>query len=907
MESPDRTKAAPSGSSEIRSAFLRFFEERGHTIVPSSSLVPAGDPTLLFTNAGMVQFKDVFLGLEKRSYTRAATSQKCVRAGGKHNDLDNVGFTRRHHTFFEMLGNFSFGDYFKEEAMKYAWEFLTEVLDIPPDRLWVTVFREDDEAEKLWRKISGIPPSRIIKMGEKDNFWAMGDTGPCGPCSELILDRGENLACGPSCGIGSCDCDRWLELWNLVFMQYSRDSEGNLSPLPRPSIDTGMGLERIASVMQGADSNFDTDLFVPIIQKVEEISGKAAGEDEPVFPYRVIADHVRACSFLVADGVVPSNEGRGYVMRRILRRAVRFGRALGITRPFTAELVSVVGRIMQDAYPEILARGDEIGYVLEAEEIRFTETLEAGSARAREFIEEAKARGEKVLGGEKAFVLYDTFGFPIDLTRDMAREAGMTVDEKGFENALERQRERARSSRKAEMEEMERISDLLKDVPPTRFCGYSSLEAEVKILAVLRNGERVRKLSSGEEGVVVFDVSPFYATAGGQAADQGTLVLPSSPGEEPRLAGVVMDVRKSPSGIYLHTARVSVEALAEGQTLRACVDEERRRGLETHHTATHLLHAALRKVLGPGALQSGSLVLPSRLRFDFAHGRAVTPEQRREIEKMVNGWVRSDLPVTKEEMKLEEARAKGALALFGEKYGEMVRVVEVPGVSRELCGGTHLERTGQIGFFKIVSEGAVGAGLRRVEAVAGKAYEDYALEVEDILKGLGERLEVPRAEILSRVDSLLAEVRDLKQQTRKGRTETSGIVAEIVRNSLEVPGAGNKKIAAYRLDNMAPDEMRSLGDDLREAGISVVILGSGGGDKAHLLVMVREDDSRAGVDARTIVRAGAAVLGGGGGGRADLAQAGGKSVERLDEAIAQCARKARDLLEQSLQSNLNRR
>lgn len=897
MKLPNTIESGPTRSSEIRSAFLRFFEERGHTVVPSSSLVPAGDPTLLFTNAGMVQFKDVFLGIEKRSYARAVTSQKCVRAGGKHNDLDNVGFTRRHHTFFEMLGNFSFGDYFKEEAMKYAWEFLTGVLELPQNRLWVTVFREDDEAERLWRKVAGLPSSRIVKMGEKDNFWAMGDTGPCGPCSELILDRGEDLACGSSCGIGSCDCDRWLELWNLVFMQYSRDAQGNLTPLPRPSIDTGMGLERITSVMQGADSNFDTDLFIPIIRKVEEISGKKAGEDEPVFPYRVIADHVRACSFLASDGVTPSNEGRGYVMRRILRRAVRFGRALGISQPFTAGLVSVVGQIMQDAYPEILARGEEIGQILETEEVRFMETLEAGSARAREFIEEAKARGEKVLSGERAFVLYDTFGFPIDLTRDMAREAGMTVDEKGFEDALERQRERARASRKAEIEEMERLAELLKDVPATRFCGYSRLEADVKILAMLKDGERVRKLGADEEGVLVFDVSPFYATAGGQVADQGILTLPASPGEEPRLAGVVTGVRKSPLGAYLHTVKASGETLMEGQTLKARVDEERRRGLETHHTATHLLHAALRKVLGPGALQSGSLVLPSRLRFDFAHGRALTPEERREIEKTVNSWVRSDLPVMTEEMKLEDARAKGAVALFGEKYGEVVRVVEVPGVSCELCGGTHLKRTGEIGFFKILSEGAVGAGLRRIEAVAGKAYEDYALEIEDILKGLAERLEVPRTEILSRIDSLMAEMAHLREESRKPRSRGSEIIAEILRNLVEVPGTGNKKIAAYRLDNMAPDEMRTLGDDLREKGASVIILGSRSLDKAHLLVMVREEDSRAGVDARSIVRAGATVLGGSGGGRADLAQAGGKSVERLDEAIAQCVKKARELVE----------
>jgi alanyl-tRNA synthetase len=654
-------------SAEIRTLFLTFFERRGHKVIPSSSLIPYGDPTLLFTNAGMVQFKDVFLGLQPRPYPRAVTAQKCIRAGGKHNDLDNVGFTGRHHTFFEMLGNFSFGDYFKEEAIRYAWEFLTEVLELPAGRLWVTVYKNDDEAAELWRRIAGIPESKIVRLGEDDNFWAMGDTGPCGPCSEVIFDRGEEFSCGPECGLGKCDCDRWLEIWNLVFMQYVRDEAGNLSPLAKPSIDTGMGLERIASVLQGASTNYDTDLFLPIIDKVRQIAGTPFETQDHVFASRVIADHIRACTFLAADGVHPSNEGRGYVMRRVLRRAVRFGRMLGIQRPFMAELVPVVVDIMGDAYPEVSTKAEYIMQILTRDEQRFLNTLEDGQLRAAQLIAAAKQKGSKVLPGEDAFLLYDTFGFPIDLTKDMAREHGLAVDEAEFARALEEQRRRSRKAQRHVSYDAAQMVELVKGIEPTVFTGYESLETQGEVVAIIAGGSRQTEVEPGDEAMVALDRTPFYATGGGQEHDTGVLL--SVDGEQ--VLAEVTDVLEGPNGVVLHVVKAidSGPGIVAGQPVYAKVDKERRDGLRRHHTATHLLHKALKQVVGDEAHQAGSLVEESYLRFDFSCPRALSDEELESVQKMVNKMIMEDVPVITYETSLEDARQRGAIALFGEKYG----------------------------------------------------------------------------------------------------------------------------------------------------------------------------------------------------------------------------------------------
>lgn len=883
-------------SQEIRESFLSFFESRGHTRVASSSLVPLGDPTLLFTNAGMVQFKNVFLGLEKRSYVRATTAQKCVRAGGKHNDLDNVGFTGRHHTFFEMLGNFSFGDYFKEDAIKFAWDFLTNVLQLPKDRLYITVFREDDEAEELWKKIAGLPQSRIMRLGEKDNFWAMGDTGPCGPCSEIVIDRGEEFSCGPNCGIGKCDCDRFLELWNLVFMQYMRDEQGHMDRLPRPSIDTGMGLERIASILQGADTDFETDLFVPIIRKIEEISGKKQRVDAQVFPFRVIADHIRACAFLIADGVVPSNEGRGYVLRRILRRAVRFGQVLGIKEPFMAKLVPVVGSIMGSAYPELTARTAYIQSVISADEKRFLNTLEEGQKRVGELVSSALSSGSRVISGKDAFVLYDTYGFPIDLTKDIARENGLSVDVTGFEQAMAAQKERSRKARKDSSMKALELHELVEDVNPTVFTGYERLEDDCKVLAVISDTNRETEMEAGDEALVVFDRTPFYATSGGQESDTGEILL-SVPGKPAEVVGTVNDVMKTPDGIIFHRVTARKGGIMVGQVVRCVVDKKRRAGLRRHHSATHLLHRALRNILGDHATQSGSLVQDSRLRFDFSHQAPLSSEEIKAVENEVNRMIMADIEVSTKEMSLDEAKALGAVALFGEKYGEVVRVVRMGDYSMELCGGTHVSRTGEIGQFRILSESSVAAGVRRIEAVAGEAALERSRAVENVLTEIASRLGVSIEEVPARVDQLLrerdileAEVAHLRQHHR------SSLARDLVQKASAIEEASNRKIVVTRQDRMDVDEMRSLGDELRGLGASVVILSSARNDKPFLLVMVNEEDAKAGIDAVKIVRKGAAVMGGSGGGRPHMAQAGGKDVSLLDKAASECAREAKRLM-----------
>ena len=882
---------------ELRSAFLEFFADRGHTVVPSSPLIPLGDPTLLFTNAGMVQFKDVFLGNEKRSYLRATTSQKCVRAGGKHNDLDNVGFTARHHTFFEMLGNFSFGDYFKEQAIAYAREFLTGVLELPKERLWVTIYKEDDEAADLWRRIAGIPASRIVRLGEKENFWAMGETGPCGPCSEIVVDRGEGYACGPDCKLGVCDCDRWLEVWNLVFMQFMRDEAGRMSPLPRPSIDTGLGLERVASVLQGADTNYDTDLFAPIISKVEGISGKKAGDGAPVFPFHVIADHIRSCVFLAADGVQPSNEGRGYVMRRILRRAVRFGRVLGIERPFMSELVPVVCGLMKDAYPEVEDKREYIERLLTQEEIRFLNTLEEGQTRAGGLIAAVKSAGLSAVPGKDAFLLYDTFGFPIDLTKDIAREQGLSVDEKGFEEAMAEQRKRSRTGSLGLQTDIAAMQDLVSDLPPTRFTGYEGLAEAARVLALLKGGSKSTEVETGDEAAVVLDVTPFYATGGGEESDTGALEL-FAPGQvEGRPAAQVLGVSRTASGVYLHRVKATGEGIMVGQTVLARVNPERRKGLQQHHTATHLIHRALRTVLGEHAQQSGSLVQESRLRFDFSHFQALSREELARVEDVVNEMVMADAAVVWREMPIEEARKAGAVALFGEKYAETVRVVDICGYSRELCGGTHVRRTGEIGQVQIVAESAVAAGVRRLEGVAGKAALSRARENAATLAELAGRLGVGVEDVPARVGGLVETVSSLEREAAQAkRSKLDDVAKGLLVKAARLSRAGNRQVVVSRQDTMDVDDLRDLGDRLRAGGASVAVLGSAREGRCTMVAMVEPDAAAAGVDAVAIVKKGAALMGGSGGGKRHLAQAGGRKPEELDRALAASAEEAGDLL-----------
>ncbi|MDI3297755.1 MAG: alanine--tRNA ligase [Bacillota bacterium] len=870
-------------SSEIRSRFLGYFARRGHTVVPSSSLVPQNDPTLLFTNAGMVQFKDVFLGNARLPFQRATTAQKCMRAGGKHNDLENVGRTPRHHTFFEMLGNFSFGDYFKADAIRFAWEFLTRELELDPDRLWVTIYREDDEAEQLWRSVAGVPAERIVRLGEKDNFWAMGDTGPCGPCSEIIYDRGEGHRCdAPVCGVGACDCDRWLEIWNLVFMQYERDEAGALHPLPKPSIDTGMGLERIASVLQEVDSNFDTDLFHPVIRRIEELSGRRYDRGSAGFPFRVIADHARACAFLIADGVLPSNEGRGYVLRRILRRAARFGRVLGLERPFLAEVAGTVVAVMGEAYPELREREGFVREVIRREEERFLQTLEQGMRTFAELAERARAEGRPELRGEEAFLLYDTYGFPLDLMQDMAEEAGLAVDLAGFQAALERQRERARADRAARgLRAGDALAQLVADLPATRFLGYEGTEGRGRVLAVIAAGEEPELVEEAEEGSevrVVLDQTPFYAEGGGQVGDTGWLLS-----GEARVR--VTDTQEVGRGVHLHFGRVEAGTLRAGAELEARVDAERRRAIMRNHSATHLLHKALKEILGEEATQAGSLVAPDRLRFDFTHEGPLDEETLRRVEDRVNERILDGLPATVQVLPLEEARKTGAIALFGEKYGERVRVVGMGDYSRELCGGTHVHNTAEIGSFKIVSESSIGAGLRRIEAVTGTGVVAYARLQERRLRETAELLRAPEEEVPARVAALGEELRGAQRRIRELEEKLVRIAAERLLERVET--VAGVRVVRGELEGAGPEELRQASDWLRQRlGSGVVLLAARSDGKVQFVAAVTADLVARGVHAGRIVGAAARVAGGGGGGRPDLAQAGGRRPELLETALA---------------------
>lgn len=869
-------------SAEIRQLFLDYFQQRGHQIVPGSPLVPANDPTLLFTNAGMVPFKEVFTGQEQRPYTRAASAQRCVRAGGKHNDLENVGYTARHHTFFEMLGNFSFGDYFKREAIQYAWEFLTEVAKLPPERLWITVYADDDEAADIWLKEIGVSAERFSRIGDKpggkryesDNFWSMGDTGPCGPCSEIFYDHGADVTGGPP-GTPEEDGDRYIEIWNLVFMQYDRDAAGNMNLLPHPSVDTGMGLERLAAVLQGVHNNYDIDLFRHLIAAIAKLAGQ---KDLTNTSLRVIADHIRACAFLVTDGVVPSNEGRGYVLRRIIRRAIRHGHKLGLREPFFYKLVGPLCEVMGDAYPELVKARPQVERVLKQEEERFAETLDHGMA----ILEEAIANLDgTVIPGETVFKLYDTYGFPADLTADIARERGLSLDMAGFEREMASQRERARAASgfniSANFASL-KITPLKAAVTyelHTEFTGYDHLEDQGVVLALFRDGESAEQLGEGDEGLLVLDRTPFYAESGGQAGDHGVLRVGDA-----ELA--VLDTRKQDNA-FLHQVRVQKSQVAVGDKLKACVDKQRRRRIADNHSATHLLHAALRQILGEHVQQKGSLVEADRLRFDFSHFDALTPEQLAQIEALVNEQIRANLPVETRLMSADEARASGAMALFGEKYGDIVRVLSMGDFSVELCGGTHVSRTGDIGLFKMVSEGGVAAGVRRIEALAGEAALRYIGETEKNLQRIAALLKADVGIVESKVQMLLERARGLEKEVEQLKAKlASSQGGDLAAQAVDIDGI---KVLAAKLEGVDAKSLRDTVDQLKnKLGHAAVVLAAVDGDKVSLVAGVTKGETKR-LRAGDLVNSVALQVGGKGGGRPDLAMAGGKNPAGLDAAL----------------------
>ena len=854
-------------TNELRRSFLDFFQDRGHEPVPSSPLVPANDPTLLFTNAGMVQFKDVFLGREERGIRRAVTSQRCVRAGGKHNDLENVGYTARHHTFFEMLGNFSFGDYFKREAIEYAWEYVTEVLGLPPERLWCTVFTDDDEAADIWLKHIGVNPARFGRMGEKDNFWAMGETGPCGPCSEIFYDHGPGVAGGPP-GSKDEDGDRFVEIWNLVFMQFDRSEDGELVPLPKPSVDTGMGLERLAAVMQGVHSNYETDLFRHLIRDAMAVTGTARPEHQSL---RVIADHIRACSFLIADGVVPGNEKRSYVLRRIIRRAVRHGYQLGVQEPFLHRLVGSLEAEMGAAYPELTEQRAHVERVLRREEERFAETLAEGMRILENAVEGLGEGG--VIPGETVFSLYDTYGFPRDLTADFARNRNLAIDEAGFETLMAEQRRRARASRR--FSGYGEAPPILSDA--TTFLGYRMLDGSATVKALFAGGDSVERLESGAVGAVVLDRTPFYAEAGGQIGDTGTL----SGGDA--LFHVQDTIRFGEA--HGHIGAMAEGALSVGDKVEARVDAERRAAIVLNHSATHLLHAALREVLGTHVQQRGSLVAPDRLRFDFSHHQPVTDGELRRIERLVNRQIRLNADAEITELPYDEAIASGAIAFFGDKYSGVVRVLRLGDFSMELCGGTHVGRAGDIGLLKITSETGIAAGVRRIEAVTGAGAEDWVDASEGLLRDVAGLVRGAREDVADRVGQLVERNRELEREVQalKGQLASGG-GRDLLAEAVEVKGV---KVLATRIDGVDPSPLRDAADKLRnQLGTGVVVLGSVQGRKVRLVADVSTDLTGS-VHAGRLVGAIARWVGGKGGGRADFAQAGGTQPENLDEALAQ--------------------
>jgi alanyl-tRNA synthetase len=852
-------------TNQLRQAFLDFFRDKDHEVVSSSPLVPGNDPTLLFTNAGMVQFKDVFLGSDKRKYDRAATSQRCVRAGGKHNDLENVGYTSRHHTFFEMLGNFSFGDYFKREAIKYAWEFLTDTLGLPPEKLWVTVFNDDDEAADIWLNEMKVDPERFSRLGEKDNFWAMGDTGPCGPCSEIFFDHGPDIAGGPP-GSADEDGDRYVEIWNLVFMQFEREANGVMTELPKPSVDTGMGLERIAAVMQGVHSNYQVDLFARLI----EATAKSLGIDnDGSSSLNVIGDHIRACSFLIVDGVLPGNEGRGYVLRRIVRRAIRHGKKLGAHDLFFYKLVAPLVDEMGDAYPELSKAQAHVEKVLKKEEQRFAETLDQGMEILDAQIADL---GGKEIPGDVVFKLYDTFGFPVDLTADIARERGLTLDQKGFEEAMAGQRDRARAASK--------FSAIGKDGVETdavsEFLGYEGTEATCDVVALFNDGEAVDKLNLGEDGAVILSSTPFYAESGGQIGDTGSITA----GDH---SFTVVDTQKNGKAI-VHYGSVQAGELSVGDKVEAHVDADRRQAIRLNHTATHLMHAALREVLGDHVQQKGSLVAPDRLRFDFSHFEPVSPEQLAAIEDIVNDQIRRNVSAVTKLMSYDDAVASGAIALFGEKYDDEVRVLSIGGFSIELCGGTHVERTGDIGIFKITHETGIASGVRRIEAVTGKGALEWIDAKQHVLNELGDMLKTKPDQAAAGVAQLLKQNKELQKKLATARHALiTGEASDQEDNIQEVAGI---KVLAARVEGVNAGLLREAVDLAKDKlQNAVVVLGTVEDGKVRLAAGVTKNNTDR-IKAGDLIKPIAETVGGKGGGRPDFAQAGGNKPEMLDQALA---------------------
>jgi alanyl-tRNA synthetase len=862
-------------SNEIRRSFLRFFEERAHRVVPSSPVVPQDDPTLLFTNAGMNQFKDVFLGREKRDYVRATSSQKCIRAGGKHNDLEQVGYTARHQTFFEMLGNFSFGDYFKREAIAFAWDFLTKTIGLDRDRLWITVYEQDGEAREIWRETTGFPDERIVGLGEKDNFWQMGDTGPCGPCTEIHYDRGAERACGPFCGIGSCDCERFMEIWNLVFMQFDRRAKGDgdfdLLPLPKPSVDTGMGLERLASILQRVESNFETDLLRPLIDEVARLSGRPYDRGERGVPHRVIADHVRALSFAFADGALPSNEGRGYVLRRILRRAANYGRKVGLREPFMERLVPVLAAGMGEAYPELREREEHIRWVIRAEEEAFNKTLDRGlelfEKAARSVIEHEHS---DMFPADTAFDLYATYGFPPDLTRILAREKRLGFDEAAFQRRLDEHIRLSQAGAEAKFKGI----DLREhgEVGETQFLGYQTTEAEAEVQSL-----------SEAKGELILNRTPFYAESGGQVGDTGAIeALDGS------FVFRVRDTKKAGSVIVHFGAleRGAAASVKPGARVRAIVDAERRARIMKHHTATHLLHWALHEVVGEHAKQAGSVVEPDRLRFDFTHPRALSEEEIERIERLVNDRILQNLEVSKYERSLDEARRAGVTALFGEKYGERVRVVDIAGFSRELCGGTHVARTGDIGLFKIVEESAVQAGVRRIVALTGPAAVDWAIASARRAREVARALGVPEERVPERVMQLKEQLKELKQKAGKGRDVPA------VRADAREEKAGSIRVVVEKIEGATPDALRARWDALKsKPPVAAILFGVGGGKVALVAAATKEVAS---AKFKAAVESAAKTHGGRAGGRPDMVQGGLSDEAAIEPFVEEVLRGLRE-------------
>ena len=864
---------------ELRNKFLQYFKDRQHAVVGSYPLVPKNDPSLLFTNAGMVQFKDVFLGDEKREYTRAVTVQKCVRAGGKHNDLEMVGRTSRHHTFFEMLGNFSFGDYFKKEAIQYGWEFLTEVIGLPRDRLYISVFQDDDEAFNIWANNMKMPRERIFRMDEKDNFWAMGPTGPCGPCSEIFIDQGKNMGCGKSsCAVG-CDCDRYLEIWNLVFMQFDRDTSGKLTPLPKPSIDTGMGLERLAAVVQGRTTNYDTDLMMSIINESAKITGCVYGKDDEVnVSLRVLTDHARASTFLIGDGVIPSNEGRGYVLRKIMRRALRHGKLLGQKNPFFHKITSKVIEDFKGAYPDLTSNSDFIKRVVLNEEESFGSTLNFGTQRLEEILQKVQKEKLPSIPGEEIFKLYDTYGFPTDLVEETAKDAGLKMDMAGYEKAMQEQKSKAMASWKGsgEKEVAPFYKEFAQSSVPTKFEGYISNEENATILAILREETKIETANQGDDIELLVDRTPFYGESGGQVGDSGTAFNDNAQLE-------LLNAIKPLPGLIVHKAKILNGSIKTGDSLTLRIDKFNRKNTALNHSATHLLHAALKEVLGEHIKQAGSLVAPDRLRFDYTHFSPLTEKERHKTESLVNEKIRDNIQVSTKEMEIEEALKEGAMALFGEKYGDRVRVVSVPGFSKELCGGTHVSATGDIGLFRIVSEGGIASGVRRIEAVTGAAAYHKVNSEHESLSTIRSVLKAPANEELSKVKKLLEKNRELEKEilllkekimSGKGSSgeddiQKMGDISFLIKN---LDGTDAKTLRTY-IDN-AKNKLKS----------GIVVAGSVADGKVAMAAGVTKDLTKK-FHAGDIIKEIAVIVGGSGGGRPDMAQAGGTHTDKLDEAL----------------------